>query len=301
MRGLREIPHVEIVRIGSRVPVFLPQRIDDELCEMLAKYHPVWMNIHVNHPQRDHARAGPRLRQAVAGRRAAGQPVGAAGGRQRLRPHPARPRPEARRDPGSAVLHLPVRPGRGRRPLPDAGRQGPRDHRGPPRPHVRLRGAPVHRRRARRRREDPGHAELPDLVLGSQGRAPQLRGLHHHLRGADQLHAPRQGELPLLPEPAAGARPGGPHRAARRQADVDRAGRLRRDARARQRRGAPPPGPVEVGSLRRRRARGPGRPAARPCSSRGLGNGGAGTTFGPGEEPRPAEGQPTATANHELL
>jgi len=32
-------PHIEIVRIGSRVPVFLPQRIDDELCEMLAKYH----------------------------------------------------------------------------------------------------------------------------------------------------------------------------------------------------------------------------------------------------------------------
>jgi lysine 2,3-aminomutase len=35
LRGLREIPHIEIIRIGSRVPVFLPQRIDDELCEML--------------------------------------------------------------------------------------------------------------------------------------------------------------------------------------------------------------------------------------------------------------------------
>jgi len=50
LRGLREIPHIEIVRIGSRVPVFLPQRIDDELCEMLAKYHPLWMNLHFNHP-----------------------------------------------------------------------------------------------------------------------------------------------------------------------------------------------------------------------------------------------------------
>ncbi|HET7829476.1 MAG TPA: KamA family radical SAM protein, partial [Candidatus Limnocylindrales bacterium] len=50
IRGLREIPHVEIIRIGSRVPVFLPQRIDDELCEMLGKYHPLWLNIHVNHP-----------------------------------------------------------------------------------------------------------------------------------------------------------------------------------------------------------------------------------------------------------
>jgi lysine 2,3-aminomutase len=47
---LRTIPHIEIVRLGTRVPVFMPMRVDDELCEMLAKYHPVWMNIHVNHP-----------------------------------------------------------------------------------------------------------------------------------------------------------------------------------------------------------------------------------------------------------
>ena len=46
---LREIPHIEIVRIGSRVPVFLPMRITDELTDMLQKYHPLWMNIHVNH------------------------------------------------------------------------------------------------------------------------------------------------------------------------------------------------------------------------------------------------------------
>jgi lysine 2,3-aminomutase len=46
---LREIPHIEIVRIGSRVPVFLPMRVTQELCDMLQKYHPLWMNIHVNH------------------------------------------------------------------------------------------------------------------------------------------------------------------------------------------------------------------------------------------------------------
>jgi len=46
---LRAIPHIEIVRIGSRVPVFLPMRVDQDFCDMLAKYHPVWMNIHVNH------------------------------------------------------------------------------------------------------------------------------------------------------------------------------------------------------------------------------------------------------------
>ncbi|GAP08355.1 MAG TPA: lysine 2,3-aminomutase [Anaerolinea thermolimosa] len=47
---LREIEHIEIIRIGSRVPVFLPQRVTQELCDMLARYHPLWMNIHVNHP-----------------------------------------------------------------------------------------------------------------------------------------------------------------------------------------------------------------------------------------------------------
>jgi lysine 2,3-aminomutase len=47
---LREIPHIEIIRIGSRVPVFMPQRVTPELTSMLEKYHPLWMNIHVNHP-----------------------------------------------------------------------------------------------------------------------------------------------------------------------------------------------------------------------------------------------------------
>jgi lysine 2,3-aminomutase len=47
---LREIEHIEIIRIGSRVPVFLPMRVDDELTAMLEKYHPLWLNIHVNHP-----------------------------------------------------------------------------------------------------------------------------------------------------------------------------------------------------------------------------------------------------------
>jgi lysine 2,3-aminomutase len=48
---LREIEHIEIIRIGSRVPVFLPMRVDDDLCRVLSRYHPLWMNIHVNHPQ----------------------------------------------------------------------------------------------------------------------------------------------------------------------------------------------------------------------------------------------------------
>ena len=47
---LREIPHIEIIRIGSRVPVFLPMRVTTKLTGMLQKYHPLWINIHVNHP-----------------------------------------------------------------------------------------------------------------------------------------------------------------------------------------------------------------------------------------------------------
>lgn len=47
---LRAIETVEIIRIGSRVPIFLPQRVTPELCEMLRKHHPLWLNTHVNHP-----------------------------------------------------------------------------------------------------------------------------------------------------------------------------------------------------------------------------------------------------------
>lgn len=47
---IREIPHIEVIRIGSRVPVFMPMRITDELTDMLRQFHPLWLNIHVNHP-----------------------------------------------------------------------------------------------------------------------------------------------------------------------------------------------------------------------------------------------------------
>ncbi|MDQ7823985.1 MAG: lysine 2,3-aminomutase [Candidatus Eremiobacteraeota bacterium] len=48
---IRDIPHVEIIRIGSRAPVVLPMRIDNELVSMLKKYHPIYVNTHFNHPQ----------------------------------------------------------------------------------------------------------------------------------------------------------------------------------------------------------------------------------------------------------
>ncbi len=65
--SLRKIEHVEIVRIGSRFPVVLPFRIDDELCAMLSKYGPIWLNTHFNHPREvtpDAARACDRLLRA---------------------------------------------------------------------------------------------------------------------------------------------------------------------------------------------------------------------------------------------
>ena len=72
LRGLREISHIEIIRIGSRVPVFLPQRIDDELCATLEKYHPLWINLHFNHPNE----ITPEVSRAVDKLTKAGLPVG---------------------------------------------------------------------------------------------------------------------------------------------------------------------------------------------------------------------------------
>ncbi len=51
LKQLRAIEHVEIIRFGSRVPVVLPQRITEDLCNMLARYHPIYLNTHFNHPK----------------------------------------------------------------------------------------------------------------------------------------------------------------------------------------------------------------------------------------------------------
>lgn len=47
---LRQIPHVEIIRLGTRLPVTLPYRVTDALCDMLREHHPIWVNTHFNHP-----------------------------------------------------------------------------------------------------------------------------------------------------------------------------------------------------------------------------------------------------------
>jgi len=50
LSDLRAIPHLEVIRIGSRVPGALPQRITERLCQILKKYHPLYLNLHFNHP-----------------------------------------------------------------------------------------------------------------------------------------------------------------------------------------------------------------------------------------------------------
>ncbi|MGI9044585.1 MAG: KamA family radical SAM protein, partial [Gemmatimonadaceae bacterium] len=47
---LRAIPHIEIIRLGSRITSHLPERITPEFCDMVQKYHPIYMNTHFNHP-----------------------------------------------------------------------------------------------------------------------------------------------------------------------------------------------------------------------------------------------------------
>jgi len=71
-KKLREIPHVEIIRLGSRTPVVMPQRITDDLVNMIKKYHPVWLNTHFNHPKEMTPEAVEALRKLAD----AGIPLG---------------------------------------------------------------------------------------------------------------------------------------------------------------------------------------------------------------------------------
>ncbi|MGC9348125.1 MAG: KamA family radical SAM protein, partial [Anaerolineae bacterium] len=69
---LQAIPHVEVIRIGSRVPIFLPQRVTTDLAAMLARHHPLWMNVHINHPKE----ITPEASQALARLADVGIPLG---------------------------------------------------------------------------------------------------------------------------------------------------------------------------------------------------------------------------------
>jgi lysine 2,3-aminomutase len=70
--SVRAVAHVDIIRIGTRVPVCLPMRVDDELVSMLRRYHPLYVNTHFNHPKE----LTPEAREACARLADAGIPLG---------------------------------------------------------------------------------------------------------------------------------------------------------------------------------------------------------------------------------
>jgi lysine 2,3-aminomutase len=69
---LRAIKHLEFLRLGTRIPIFLPQRITPELCAMLKQYHPLFMSVHVNHPRE----LTTEVREALGRLADAGIPLG---------------------------------------------------------------------------------------------------------------------------------------------------------------------------------------------------------------------------------
>ncbi len=69
---LRAIPHVGVIRLGSRLPVTLPYRITDDLCRLLERFHPIWLNTHFNHPRELTAAAAAACDRLLR----AGVPVG---------------------------------------------------------------------------------------------------------------------------------------------------------------------------------------------------------------------------------
>jgi lysine 2,3-aminomutase len=73
LKALRSIPHLELIRFGTRVPRTLPERITPELCEIVKQYHPIYMNLHFNHPDE----LTPEVKEACGRLADAGVPLGA--------------------------------------------------------------------------------------------------------------------------------------------------------------------------------------------------------------------------------
>ena len=303
LRGLREIPHIEIIRIGSRVPVFLPQRIDDELCAMLEKYHPLWINLHFNHPNE----ITPEVSRAVDKLTKAGLPVGnqsvlLAGVNDcvhiqralvhRLVENRIRPYYLYQCDlvEGSGHFRTPV--GKGLEIM-----EGLRGH-------------------------TSGYA-VPTFVIDAPGGGGKIPVMPNYLISySDHKVVLRnyEGYITTYEEPPTYERhneaaceycqhqrsePGqsGVIGLLSGRADVDRAEGLQRAPHPRQHRGASAPGSVEMGAVRRRGDRGSVRRAAAGARAGGqrAKTAAPAPDFGPGEEPRPREGEPTASAHGELL
>ena len=238
------------------MPVFLPQRIDDELCEMLEKYHPLWINLHFNHPNE----ITPEVSRAVDKLTKAGLPVGnqsvlLAGVNdcvhiQRALVHKLvanRIRPyylyQCDLVEGSGHFRTPV--GKGLEIM-----EGLRGH---------TSGYAVPTFVI----DAPGGGGkipvMPNYLISYSDHKVVLRNYEGYITTYEEprdLPAARPDGLRVLPARAAGGRAVRDPRTARGRADVDRAEGLLGGPHPRQHRGAPTPGPLEVGAVRRRRDRG---------------------------------------------
>ena len=167
IENLAAIPHVDVIRIGTRMPVTLPQRLfDREVIELLSNAGKVWIQTHFNHP-REITPEAARVCNALL---RAGMPVNnhsvlMKGVNDNLETMRKLMRAPAAYQ-GAPLLHLSLRSGHRSRPLPHFGMEGDRNHRRAARPHVRPGYSNLCGGQPARRREDPDDAELSCLGIG---------------------------------------------------------------------------------------------------------------------------------------
>ena len=161
LKRVRAIPTVDIIRIGTRIPVVLPQRITPTLVRILRRHHPLYINTHFNHP----AEITELSSRACARLADAGIPLG----NQTVLLRGVNDDPAVMKSLMQKLLSIRVKPYyiyqadmvQGTEPLPHHGRGGNRNHPCPARPHLRHGGSGLRHRRSRRRRKDPDPARLP--------------------------------------------------------------------------------------------------------------------------------------------
>ena len=190
VKAVRAIPHIEIIRIGTRVPCVLPQRVTEKLVAMLKKYHPLYVNVHFNHPDE----ITPESSRALNLLADAGIPLG----NQTVLLKGVNDDPLVMRRLMQKLLAVRVRPYyiyqadyvSGTEHLRTTVEKGPRDHGEPARLDVRPGRAVLLHRRARGRRQDPGPAEVPPVDHRRAGRPAELRRRAVRLSaGQDQAEA----------------------------------------------------------------------------------------------------------------
>ena len=173
---LAAIDHLDVIRIGTRVPVTLaPAAVRSRVDRPAARRRQDLDSNAFQPSPRNHPRNRPRRPQPGECRHAGQQPRGAAQGSERLGGHHAHAGPRTAADQGPALLPVPLRSGRRGRALPHFGLEGAGDHRGAAGPRLRAGRADLRGRRHARSRQDSADAQLPDLGLRKRRRAAELR------------------------------------------------------------------------------------------------------------------------------